>query len=299
MKEITQKDYLQFLRDHRSVSIEGHDVELVRKWEIKKYAPNEGYQPEGTTVWSFPDRGNWATHVGNYRGNFSPFIPRNLTLKYTKPGELVLDQMVGSGTTLVESKLLGRNAIGVDINPDAVMLARNRLNFTYRPLDAEYREPTIRTYVGDARKLDAIPDSSVDLIVTHPPYAWIISYSGHRVEGDLSSLGLKAFLAAMRGVADESLRVLKEDRYCAVLIGDTRQHRHFVPIAIRVMQQFLEAGFVLKEDIIKVQHNVSSNLGRWRAREYDFYKIMHEHVFVFRKPRPGEPVPVNSKKWWI
>ena len=297
MKEVTQKDYLQFLRDHRSVSIEGHDVELVGKWEIKKYAPNEGYQPEGTTVWSFPDRGNWATHVGNYRGNFSPFIPRNLILKYTKPGELVLDQMMGSGTTLVESKLLGRNAIGVDINPDAVMLARDRLNFAYRPLDTEYREPTIRTHVGDARRLDAIPDSSVDLIVTHPPYAWIISYSGHRVEGDLSSLGLRAFLEAMREVAAEAFRVLRPDHYCGVLIGDTRQHRHFVPISVRVMQQFLDVGFMLKEDIIKVQHNVSSNLGRWKGRYYDFYKIMHEHVFVFRKPTADERPSKYSSKW--
>lgn len=44
------------------------------------------------TVWSFPDRGDWATHVGNYRGNWSPHIPRNLILRYTQPGELVLDR---------------------------------------------------------------------------------------------------------------------------------------------------------------------------------------------------------------
>jgi len=37
----------------------------------------------------------------------------------------------GSGTTLVEAKLLDRNAIGVDINLDAVLVARNRLNFSY------------------------------------------------------------------------------------------------------------------------------------------------------------------------
>ncbi len=43
--------------------------------------------------------------------------------------------MAGSGTTPVECKLLGRSAVGVDINPDAVMVARNRLDFSYAPLD--------------------------------------------------------------------------------------------------------------------------------------------------------------------
>jgi DNA modification methylase len=46
--------------------------------------------------------------------------------------------MMGSGTTLVECKLLGRRAVGVDINPDAVMVARNRLDYSYAPLDADY-----------------------------------------------------------------------------------------------------------------------------------------------------------------
>jgi hypothetical protein len=77
----------------------------------RKIAPST-FTPETTTVWSFPDRGYWATHIGNYRGNWSPYIPRNLILRYTAPGDLVLDQMAGSGTTVVECKLLGRRAVG-------------------------------------------------------------------------------------------------------------------------------------------------------------------------------------------
>ena len=97
---------------------------------------------ETTTFLSFPDRGDGATHVGNYRGNWSPYMPSNLILRYTAPGDMVLDQMMGSGTTLVECKLLGRRSVSVDINPDAVMVARNRLDFSYAPLDADY-EPVI------------------------------------------------------------------------------------------------------------------------------------------------------------
>jgi len=106
-------------------------------------------------------------------------------LRYTQPGELVLDQMMGPGTTLVECKLLGRRAVGVDINPDAVMVARNRLDFSYAPLDAV--APEIKMYSGDARCLDLIESETIDLIATHPPYASIIPYSHDRF-GDLSSV---------------------------------------------------------------------------------------------------------------
>ena len=87
----------------------------------------------------------------------------------------------------------------------------------------------------------------------------------------------------------ELYRVLKDDKYCAILIGDTRKGRHFVPLAFSVMQRFLKVGFVLKEDIIKIQHNCTMT-GRWRpkALKDGFYLIMHEHLFVFRKPKSGE-----------
>ncbi len=300
MELITQEDYERFSKQHDTVKIEDTEVDLVKQWPIKSYAPPQDYKPEHDTVWSFPDRGDWATHVGNYRGNWSPYIPRNLILKYTKPGELVLDQMLGSGTTLVECKLLGRNGIGVDINHDAIMVARDRLNFSYGTLDQEYPTPTIRTYVGDSRNLNLIDDGSVDLIATHPPYSHIIAYSGRRVEGDLSSLTLKGYFTEMRKVAEESNRVLKPGKYCALLIGDTRKHRHYVPISTRVLQIFIDAGFFLKEDIIKLQWKTKTTRERWRGSNYEFFLIAHEHLFVFRKPSQNEKLSdfKLSGKWW-
>lgn len=59
----------------------------------------KSFSPEQTTIWSFPDRGKWATHSGDYRGNWSPYVPRNLILRYSKPGDWILDQFLGSGTT--------------------------------------------------------------------------------------------------------------------------------------------------------------------------------------------------------
>jgi DNA modification methylase len=242
------------------------------------------YKPEFTTVWSFPQRGAWATHNPAYRGNFAPQVPRNLIEMYSQKGDSILDPMVGAGTTLVEAKLLARQALGIDINPDAIKLSEAALRFKHYP------ETKQQVRLGDARDLSFLADNSFDLIITHPPYMNIIKYSQGRIEGDLSNISsLPKFCDEMQKVAAELFRVLKPDKFCAILVGDTRKGRHFVPLAYNVMQRFLKAGLVLKEDIIKVQHNCSST-DRWRAKALrdKFYLIMHEHLFVFRKPRTGE-----------
>ncbi|KYH38617.1 MAG: hypothetical protein AYL28_003100 [Candidatus Bathyarchaeota archaeon B23] len=315
MKPITKEDYLDFIREHGAVSIENSEIEIGSRHEIEKYQPGE-FSLETTTVWSFPSRGRWATHRGDYRGNWPPQLVRNLLIRYSRPGEWVLDQMCGGGTTLIECKLLGRNAIGVDINYEALMLTLDRLNFAYRP--EGLGEPEIRVYQGDARNLNLVEDESIDLVATHPPYADIIPYSRGRAKGDLSrSSSLEKYLRAMRDIAAESFRVLRPGRFCAILVGDTRRRRHYIPIAFRVMQQFLDAGFILREDVIKCQWRMRRSREKWmglvraaegcwverpRGRRYwtDFLLISHEHLFIFRKPQEGEDTSryALSMRWW-
>lgn len=296
MNEVGVDEYRKFLENHEEVQIENVNVKLMKNWKLEKLQP-EQYSPEEWTVWSFPNRGDWATHVGNYRGNWSPFIPRNLIDKYTRPGDLVCDPLMGSGTTLVECKLLGRNGVGVDVNPDAVMVAMNRLDFRR---DSESVGTKIRTFVGDARNLNVIENESVDLIATHPPYAGIVSYSNGQVEGDLSSLSLTDFIREIGRVASECFRILKSQKYCSILIGDTRKHRHYIPIHIGVLNKFLDAGFILKEDVIKLQHKTKGGREVWSGHKYDFYKIGHEHLYIFRKPASNEKLTEykHSLKWW-
>lgn len=228
-------------------------------------------------------------------------MARNIILRYSKPEEWILDQMCGSGTTLVECKLLGRNAIGVDTNPDCIYLTRDRLNFDYTPLDQSIPRTVQRTYIGDARNLNEIRDETIDLIATHPPYASIIPYSKETVRGDLSDVrSINGYLEEISKVAKESFRALKPGRYCAILIGDTRRNKHYVPIAFRVMQTFLEEGFILKEDIIKHQWRCKAT-PFWlrRSIEQNFLLIMHEHLFIFRKPEKMEDLNKfrDSMKW--
>ena len=236
--------------------------------------PNS-FSPEQTTIWSFPGRGKWATHSGGYRGNWTPFVPRNLMLRYSNPGDWVLDQFLGSGTTLVEAKLLNRNAIGVDINPQSISLSEKNLNFECET------QSKIFVRNGDATDLSFIKDNKIDFICTHPPYANIINYSAN-IEGDISLLNEHDFFESINKVANEALRVVKKGKCCAVMIGDKRHRGNVVPLGFRLMQSFLNAGFKLKEIIIKEQHNCKST-DKWINIEKKFLLLAHEYIFVFYK----------------
>ena len=242
------------------------------------------FKPESTTVWSFPDRGNWATHSSKYRGNFAPQIARNIILKYSKENDIVLDPMVGSGTTLIECKILNRNGIGVDINSEAAKLTAKNLQFKNNNNSFQI------AILGNVKDLKFIKDDSINLILTHPPYLNIIKYSNGRIKEDLSNISsVKKFCDEFNFAIKEFYRVLKEDHYCAILIGDTRKYQHYVPLSYYILKRFFENGFVLKEDIIKIQHNCEST-PYWKkyVKKYNFYLIMHEHLFVFRKPKKDE-----------
>ncbi len=245
--------------------------------KITKWEP-ENFELEMTTHWSFPKRGDWATHDAKWRGNWSPYIPRNIMLRYSQENDLVLDQFAGGGTTLVEAKLLNRNIIGVDVNDIALNRCKEKTDF-------EYEKANGKVYIkkGDARNLEFIPYESIDLICTHPPYADIIKYSDD-IEDDLSLLKVNDFLEEMKKVASESYRVLKKDKFCAVLMGDTRQKGHMIPMSFEVMRIFQDAGFKLKELIIKEQHNCKAT-GYWKTNsvKYNFLLIAHEYLFVFKK----------------
>lgn len=303
MREVFFEEYLEYVKRKNYVTVEGQRIELAPVAVSRLHPTSSELTDVSTTVWSFPARGSWATHKGDYRGNWAPQIPRALILMYTSKGETVLDPMIGSGTTCIEAKLLGRNCIAVDINYDAVMLTMHRIRWLEEAVKKHYEsalipyrvedvsiedvlKATVRVYHGDARKLELIGDNSVDAVFTHPPYWNIIEYQGTCTPGDLScTKKLEEYLLFMRDIAREMYRVLKPGKYAAVLIGDTRVRKHYVPITHHVLRVFLEAGFVLREEVIKVQHKMKTTREFWqKIKNRDFLLIAHEKLFIMKKP---------------
>ena len=111
-------------------------------------------------------------------------------MRYSNPGDWILDQFLGSGTTIVEAKLLNRNAVGVDINPQSIAISEKNTQFE------SGTESKILIREGNALQLDFLKKEKIDLICTHPPYADIIRYSDN-IDGDISHLGVEQFLEKM------------------------------------------------------------------------------------------------------
>jgi len=83
--------------------------------------------------WSFSDKTRKdTTYISHgyhrYPAKFIPQIVSRLLEEYTNIGDLIVDPLGGCGTTLVESKVMGRQSVGVDINPVAVLITNAKIN---------------------------------------------------------------------------------------------------------------------------------------------------------------------------
>jgi len=78
--------------------------------------------------WTSKQRDAHSLHEVSYRACFKPQLPRFFIDRFTAPGDVVYDQFMGRGTTVIESALAGRTPAGCDINPLSAMLASPRLS---------------------------------------------------------------------------------------------------------------------------------------------------------------------------
>jgi DNA modification methylase len=76
----------------------------------------------------------------------------------SRPGDLVLDPFAGYGTTVAVAERMGRRAIGIELIPEHLEIARRRAG------------GAARLILGDARELSRLVDEPVDLVLTSPPY---------------------------------------------------------------------------------------------------------------------------------
>lgn len=102
--------------------------------------------------WSFSDKTRkdtaYITHgYHRYPAKFIPQIVSRLAEKYTNEGDLIVDPFGGCGTTLVESKVMGRPSVGVDINPVAVLITKAKIT----PIDPQKIE---KEFASLKEKLD-------------------------------------------------------------------------------------------------------------------------------------------------
>jgi hypothetical protein len=242
------------------------------------------------SLWDLDKRDRSGSHSAGYWGNFVPQIPNQLIRRYTKKNEWVLDAFLGSGTTLIECKKLGRNGLGIELQPTIA-------NRAQQAIEEEFSEDLTHcsVVVGDSKRFDLTREikthgaSSVQFVLLHPPYWDIIKFSTG--EADLSNAkSIDDFLSDFGKVVDNCSGILDRERYLALVIGDKYSDGQWIPLGFYSMQEVLKRNFTLKSIIVKNFRQTRAKRGqemlwRYRALVGGFYVFKHEYIFLFKKTR--------------
>jgi DNA modification methylase len=240
------------------------------------------------SLWILDKRDDSGVHAGWYWGNFIPQIPHQLMIRYTKKDDWVLDPFLGSGTTLIECRRIGRNGIGVELNHETAEKAKNLIS-----KEANANNIVTEVVMGDSRKvkleetLDKFGIKQVQLVVMHPPYHDIIKFS--KDEEDLSNAKTtEAFINMFGEVLDNTTSYLEKGRYLGIVIGDKYYKGTWIPLGFYIMNEVLKRDFSLKSIIVKNFEETrgkrnQKELWRYRALVGGFYIFKHEYILLFKK----------------
>ena len=262
----------------------------------KEYADEFAFQFH--SVWPMSRRHDpfYGVNGTIYPGTFPMMVPINCILRYSRKGELVLDPMAGSGTTLVACAMLNRRGLGIDLNPDAERAKEKRFDIV--GLKDPKLKPILerqRYILGDARDLRFLGNNSVDLIIGHPPYLDMMDYGPVATIKDVSS-----YHRFLREILSESYRVLKPGRFGCFQIGPFAARN--LPLHHFLQQHALDLGFEFEDEIVLAfladyvgySSSVSGRdtgilhkeaFASWFSIRHNTYNHNHEYLIILRKPK--------------
>lgn len=232
---------------------------------------------ETTTLWDYPRQSYGKRLKGNnkFQGVTPAFLIWNMVQRYTKPGDLVVDPMAGSGTTIDVCEEEGRKAIGFDVNPQHPKVIKN-----------------------DSRRIP-LEDSSVDMVFIDSPYGDNVSYSDEPADiGKISAEDPK-FYDELEKVAREIFRVLKSGKVVGWLIGDQWVKKKFTPVGFKIYEMLTErVGFEPLDVVCVARRNQSSNTFVWhyRAKKFNFFLRGFKYLILVKKPSQESPTAESKQK---
>ena len=222
-----------------------------------------------TTLWDFPSQqyGDEKQGDKDYPGMTPAYVIWNLLQRYTKPKDLVVDPMAGSGTTLDVARDLDRRALGYDVN-----VTRKDI------------------FNCDARSLP-LEDEKADFVFVDPPYSTHIKYSDDpRCIGRLDASG-PAYYEAMDQVIAEINRILRPGSYMALYICDSyHKGKPFCPIGLELFNR-LRRCFEPVDVVCVARHNKTLLRHHWHtsALEGGYFLRGFNYLFIMQKPARTQP----------
>jgi DNA modification methylase len=231
-----------------------------------------------TTLWDYPKQSYGKRPKGNnkFQGVTPAFIIWNMLQRYTKPGNLVVDPMAGSGTTIDVCEEEKRRVIGYDINPQHPKVIKN-----------------------DSRKIP-LKDNSVDMVFIDSPYGDNVNYSNEPQDIGKISAEDEKFYEELEKVAIEINRILKPGKVLGWLIGDQWVKKKFTPVGFKIYDMLIK--YFEPIDLICVaRRGQSSNTRIWhyRAQKFNFFLRGFKYLILVRKPEKVDTGPeVRTKVKW-
>ncbi len=203
--------------------------------------------PETISVWNQKGLGAKHPDVKIEKQHPAPFSftdVARLIRFFTKQGQTVLDPFLGVGSTLKACALEGRNGVGIELNEKYVDLSHERLDVELDDIFAREYEQTILH--GDSRLVvEDLDENSIDFVVTSPPYWNILHKEDHKVNQERKSSNLdtrysdsehdlgniddyEVFLEELAKILGKCGRVLKPQKYMAVVVSDFRDKSKYI-----------------------------------------------------------------------
>ena len=262
------------------------------------------WMSDSVSVWT--QKGLGADHADTQieREHPAPFsftdVARLVRL-FTKRGMTVLDPFVGVGSTLKACALEYRDGIGMELNQRFAELAEQRLRTEVAKATLAQTRQLIQ--LGDSRALIRdLPADSVDFIVTSPPYWGILNKKpDHKVRSERIGNGLVTrygddprdfanissysdFVVGLADLFGMCTRVLKDGKYCVIVLGDFRHGGRYYPLHADLARAMEDRGYVLKAmNVLYQRHKRIFPYG------YPFAyvpNVHHQNVVVMRNERP-------------
>jgi site-specific DNA-methyltransferase (adenine-specific) len=146
--------------------------------------------------------------------------------------------------------------------------------YVENPIPAELLD---QIYCHSAEKMDELPDCSVHLMVTSPPYN-----VGKEYDKDLS---LEEYLSFMERVWKETLRVLVPGGRMCINIANLGR-KPYIPLHGYIAEQATRLGFLMRGEIIwnkAATASPSTAWGSWKSPSNPILRDVHEYILVFCK----------------
>jgi len=220
---------------------------------------------------------------------------------FTKRGQLVLDPMVGTGSTLVACMRCGRRGIGIEVNEKYARIAKGILEEERARHNGYGAAAEQLLIVADARNLLQMHLPQVDYCLTSPPYWDMLRMPGAQTQkkrrqseeldvyysdspADLGNISdYDQFILALTQIYRQVYEVLKNGGYLTVIVKNVKKGGRMFPLAWDLARQ-LGQFFVLKDEKIWCQDNQRlapyGYLNAWVSNTF------HHYCLNFRKEEP-------------